>query len=367
MGQTAHGDCGALADTNGMGLFANLRKNKSEYDGSDDWLFELQEDVDPSELAALGLPSSPAQAYEAFDVAAASAPVMPTLRDVPPPSPLIPSPPMAESGAPGLGGWHLPDVENDRRASEPVGSFELSYEITEPGPVAFAEPEPPSYEPIDFAYSPAAGPAPAPPSWADAPPPPLAPPSPAAPPTPPAAWARETPRHQPAGLEVEEFDVAGFVELAQPAAGWNAAVWEDTVWEEPVFEEPVFEEPGWGGAGSEHSAGDHETWAPTTEPTVGFRSSISEAWEPYVLGVQSEHVHPSAVDGPTAPEATVLLEILGLFPGATWTEVREAHRELIDGHRAEPFTDEAQAELADEIRREMNSAYAALRLLAVSY
>lgn len=353
MGRTAHGDCGAIADTNGMGLFANLRKNKSEYDGSDDWLFELQEDVDPSDLASLGLPSSQAPEYEAFDVAAASVPVTPTPREVPSPSPLVPAPFRAASGAAGLGGWHLPDVENDRRVAEPVGSFELSYEITEPGPVAFAEPEPPSYEPIDFAQRPAARQTPASPSWADAPPPaPPAPPTPPGPPTPPAAWARETPQHEPAVLEVEEFDAAGFVEPAQPATGWNAAVWE-----EPVRE----------AAGSEDPAGDPETWAATTEPTVGLGSSISEAWEPHVLGVQSEAVHPSAVDGPTAPEATVLLEILGLFPGATWDEVREAHRELIDGHRAEPFTDEAQARLADEIRREMNSAYAALRLLAVSY
>lgn len=353
MGRTAHGDCGAIADTNGMGLFANLRKNKSEYDGSDDWLFELQEEVDPSELASLGLPSSPAPEYEAFDVAAASVPVTPTPREVPSPSPLVHPPFGAASGAAGLGGWHLPDVANDRRVGEPVDSFELSYEITEPGPVAFAEPEPPSYEPIDFAQRPAAGQTPALPSWADAPPPaPPAPPTPPGPPTPPAAWARETPQHEPAVLKVEEFDAAGFVELAQPATGWNAAVWEEPVWE---------------AADSEDPAGDLETWAATTEPMVGFGSSISEAWEPYVLGVQSEAVHPSAVDGPTAPEATVLLEILGLFPGATWGEVREAHRELIDGHRAEPFTDEAQAQLADEIRREMNSAYAALRLLAVSY
>lgn len=320
-----------------MGLFANLRKNKSDYDGSDDWLFELQEDVDPSELASLGLPLSPAPEYEAFDVAAAS---VPTMREMPPPSALAP-----QSGAPGLGGWHLPDVEIDRRVAEPVAPFELSYESTEPGPVAFAEPETPSYEPIDFAQAPVADHTAGPPSWADAPPP--------APPSPPAAWAQEAPQHEPTLLEVGEFDAAGFVELAQPAAGWDGTAWEDAVWQD---------------AGADNLAGeDHRDWAPTTDSAAGLRSSVSEAWEPYVLGVQSGQVNLSTGGGPTAPEATVLLEILGLFPGATWDEVREAHRELIDGHRAEPFTDEPQAQLADEIRREMNSAYAALRLLAVSY
>ncbi len=350
-----------------MGLFANLRKNKSDYDGSDDWLFDLQEDVDPAELASLGLPVSPAPEYEAFDVTAmATAP---------------PAPPA------GPGGWHLPDIENDRRVSEPPQAFGLSYEIAEPGPVAFAEPEPPSYEPIDFAQPSAAGPQGMPLSWEDAPPPApptlppttlpntTLPPTLAPPPPPVAAWAQR-------GDEPEAFDASGFLELVEPTVGLETAGFAEPGFEmagsevlsqeAPSWEAPVWEAPAW------EAAAPTSGWASSGDASPDLRSSIAEAWEPYVNGGYSDRAEtepavtqPAVTQptpaGPTAPEATVLLEILGLFPGATWDDVREAHRELIDGHRAEPFTDEAQARLADEIRREMNSAYAALRLLAVSH
>ncbi|MDA3041319.1 MAG: hypothetical protein O3C27_17685 [Actinomycetota bacterium] len=292
-----------------MGLFANLRKNKSEHAGSDDWLLDPQEDVDPAELALLGLPVSPPPEHEALDVGAAS-----------------PAPPASPDG---LGAWHLPEVENDRRISEPKAAFDLSSEISQPGPVAFAEPEPPPHEPLDFAQYLAAAPQGAAFQWEDAPPP-------------------------------ADWDVAGYDEQ-----GSEEPLMDQTFWQEPTCE-PTIPEP---------SPPAFTGWAPGDEGD--FRLNIAEAWEPYMAGgfsepgpVQPSEPQPTAgsnVDGPTAPEATALLEILGLFPGATWEDIRAAHRELIDGHRAEPSTDEAQAHLAEQIRREMNSAYAALRLLAVSH
>ncbi len=70
-------------------------------------------------------------------------------------------------------------------------------------------------------------------------------------------------------------------------------------------------------------------------------------------------------DGPIGSRAATLLEILGLDPNATWTEIGDTHRELsvelsesIDG-------DPSREAVSRAIQREMNTAYAALRLMAV--
>lgn len=69
--------------------------------------------------------------------------------------------------------------------------------------------------------------------------------------------------------------------------------------------------------------------------------------------------------GPTGTRAATLLEILGLDTDATWTKIGETHRELsvelletIDG-------DPSREAVSRAIQREMNTAYAALRLMAV--
>ncbi len=69
---------------------------------------------------------------------------------------------------------------------------------------------------------------------------------------------------------------------------------------------------------------------------------------------------------PAMPQATVLLEILGLEPGVEWHTVRTARAELVDGHDPDSESDPDRAALARAIRREMNTAYAALRLLYVA-
>ncbi len=69
---------------------------------------------------------------------------------------------------------------------------------------------------------------------------------------------------------------------------------------------------------------------------------------------------------PTGPDAVVLLEILGVAPGATWHQISAAHAAAVAEYDSSNESDRDRAALADALRREMNTSYAALRLLAVS-
>ncbi len=69
---------------------------------------------------------------------------------------------------------------------------------------------------------------------------------------------------------------------------------------------------------------------------------------------------------PTGPEAAVLLEILGLAPGSSWRQISAAHAAAVAEYDSSNETDPDRAALADALRREMNTSYAALRLMAVS-
>lgn len=66
---------------------------------------------------------------------------------------------------------------------------------------------------------------------------------------------------------------------------------------------------------------------------------------------------------PTGDDAATLLAILGLDRNALWNDVRHTHRSLIADHLAAGESDPERAILARSIRREINTAYAALRLL----
>ena len=72
-----------------------------------------------------------------------------------------------------------------------------------------------------------------------------------------------------------------------------------------------------------------------------------------------------STDGPVGPEALPHLEMLGLGPDATWQEIKDSHRAILSEQRSVAGSTEMR-ELAEELRRESNAAYAALRLLAVS-
>lgn len=248
MDQKAYGWADLAADTRGMGIFANLRKNRSDYDESDDWLLDLQEDVDPRELELLGLPTSKASP-EHQDHQPEDRPVSDPTPPAPGFGPEFANPP---GGQLTEVGWHLPDLA--LRPEQPAA------QQIEPL-VSFTEPEAPHYQPIDFEQS----------------------------------------------------------NAGRALQGWAASALS----------------------------------MPPPPPDT-FSEEVDDHTE-----------RPDSPDGPRGPGAEVLLEILGLFPGASWQHVRAAHAELIEGHRSDQFSDEAEAELAEEIRREMNSAYAALRLLVV--
>jgi MFS family permease len=75
-----------------------------------------------------------------------------------------------------------------------------------------------------------------------------------------------------------------------------------------------------------------------------------------------------AAYGPVGPEAESHLEVLGLGTRATWAEIKAAHAGILSQHLPADHEDEDnkdQIASADAIRREMNLAYASLRLLAV--
>ncbi len=69
---------------------------------------------------------------------------------------------------------------------------------------------------------------------------------------------------------------------------------------------------------------------------------------------------------PVSPQTELLLEILGLEPGCDWSEVRYRRAALLQAHAPSTEDDDERAALALDIRHEMNSAYAALRLYFVA-
>ncbi|MEZ5227236.1 MAG: hypothetical protein R2710_11315 [Acidimicrobiales bacterium] len=81
------------------------------------------------------------------------------------------------------------------------------------------------------------------------------------------------------------------------------------------------------------------------------------------------HGHTAETIESTAPrgrEADLLCEILGVEPGATWAELRAAHAAAMSEYDPRLESDEDRIALAWAIRREMNSTYATLRLLAAA-
>ncbi len=68
---------------------------------------------------------------------------------------------------------------------------------------------------------------------------------------------------------------------------------------------------------------------------------------------------------PEGDSVATLLAILGLDRDVSWDEVKQSHGALIADHLAAGESDPERAELARSIRREINSAYIALRLLQV--
>ncbi len=68
---------------------------------------------------------------------------------------------------------------------------------------------------------------------------------------------------------------------------------------------------------------------------------------------------------PEGDSVATLLAILGLDRDVSWDEVKQSHSALIADHLAAGESDPERAELARSIRREINSAYIALRLLQV--
>ena len=67
---------------------------------------------------------------------------------------------------------------------------------------------------------------------------------------------------------------------------------------------------------------------------------------------------------PRGREADMLCEILGVEGGASWADLRAAHAAAMSEYDPRLESDEDRVALASAIRREMNSTYAALRLLA---
>ncbi len=67
---------------------------------------------------------------------------------------------------------------------------------------------------------------------------------------------------------------------------------------------------------------------------------------------------------PRSHEADLLCEILGVEPGSAWSDLRAAHAAAMSEYDPRLESDEERIALAWAIRREMNSTYATLRLLA---
>ncbi len=69
---------------------------------------------------------------------------------------------------------------------------------------------------------------------------------------------------------------------------------------------------------------------------------------------------------PRSREADLLCEILGVEPGSAWSDLKAAHAAAMSEYDPRLESDEDRIALAWAIRREMNSTYATLRLLAAA-
>lgn len=132
------------------------------------------------------------------------------------------------------------------------------------------------------------------------------------------------------------------------------------------FDPPSFDAPAFDAPSLDESAFD----APSFDQTEVDADLSFETPTPEAAPAADDAVgHRDALTGdlivPDIEDAAVLLDILGLQPGVRWIDVRDARNTLIVGHDPSLENDEDRAALARAIRREMNTAYAALRLLFV--
>ncbi len=109
-----------------------------------------------------------------------------------------------------------------------------------------------------------------------------------------------------------------------------------------------------------------ETWA---DEQIDAETLLADSVEAETVPTDIEVPEIDPVYGPlpvpASPQTELLLEILGLEPGCDWSVVRHRRAELIEAHAPSSDDDEDRAALALDIRHEMNSAYAALRLYFV--
>ncbi len=137
---------------------------------------------------------------------------------------------------------------------------------------------------------------------------------------------------------------------------------------EPAPTEPVLDEPAFAAPAFDDPAIDDLAVTDAGTLETGTLETGTVADEAVVLAADTAQRASSSshlAQMPQTDQAAVLLEILGLESSATWTEAREARASLIAQHNPDDETDPERAELAVAIRHEMNTAYAALRLLQV--
>ena len=101
-------------------------------------------------------------------------------------------------------------------------------------------------------------------------------------------------------------------------------------------------------------------------PVVEPLPQVELASHPVVAPVNDRHDDHDATSSqvPRSSEADMLCEILGVEGGANWADLRAAHAAAMSEYDPRLESDEDRVALASAIRREMNSTYAALRLLA---
>ncbi len=194
------------------------------------------------------------------------------------------------------------------------------------------------------------------------------------------------------GRKKNKAEADGFADLREPVAddpfGDNIGLGIADVPDMDIPEMPSVEVPSietWGEAAD-------DTDVVTDEPTPSAMAApLAAAPLPVdndeFIGLEDANQQPVAFDDahqpvaeedavdvvsiyscrvPEGPQAAEMLEILGLDHDATWGEARDARRALLAEHNPEDASDEERAALANAICREMNTAYAGLRLLHVA-
>ncbi len=300
-----------------MGLFKlgkNGQKGSAEVGNVDDWLKALDADVDAVETAHGSGTTMGLQPVPGLDAPHPEpAPVAGLDVSTPPPAPPEVEDPAWATPAPiadpSKGGWHLPSLASDLDA--PAEPSEI------PVPVSPQDPLPPAWAQTPLATEPL--PAPTEPLPAQAKNLSLAPPVEMAPSLESAPLAEDptTIEQPPSDLIITPDDD----ELADFGVFLDAP--EDDV-------PHPFEQVGIAGEA---------------------RGRIIETNGSAIL--------------PQGDNVATLLAILGLDRDVTWDEVKQSHAALIADHQAAGESDLERADLARSIRREINSAYIALRLLQV--